>query len=42
MMAALGIGKTRLMLMVLTETVFLSMVGVPLALGIGWLVVCLL
>lgn len=39
MMAALGIGRTRLMLMVLMETVFLSLVGVPLALGIGWLVV---
>jgi putative ABC transport system permease protein len=39
MMVALGIGRTRLMLMVLMETVFLSLVGVPLALGIGWLVV---
>jgi putative ABC transport system permease protein len=39
MMAALGIGKTRLMLMVLAETVFLSLVGVPLAMGIGWITV---
>ncbi|HLO82812.1 MAG TPA: FtsX-like permease family protein [Chitinophagaceae bacterium] len=39
MMAALGIGKKRLLLMVLTETIFLSLVGVPIALGIGWLAV---
>jgi ABC-type lipoprotein release transport system permease subunit len=39
MMTALGIGGARMMMMVLTETVFLSMVGVPVALGVGWLVV---
>lgn len=39
MMSALGIGKTRLLMMVLTETVFLSLVGVPVALGSGWLAI---
>ena len=39
MMTALGIGSARMMMMVLTETVFLSMVGVPVALGVGWLIV---
>jgi ABC-type antimicrobial peptide transport system permease subunit len=39
MMTALGIGGVRMMMMVLTETVFLSMVGVPVALGAGWLVI---
>jgi ABC-type lipoprotein release transport system permease subunit len=39
MMTALGIGSGRMMMMVLTETVFLSMVGVPVALGVGWLII---
>ncbi len=39
MMSALGIGKKRLLMMVLTETVFLSLVGVPVALISGWFAV---
>jgi ABC-type lipoprotein release transport system permease subunit len=39
MMAALGTGRRKLLMMIFTETIFLSTVGVPLALGISWLIV---
>lgn len=39
MMTALGIGGLRMMLMVLAETVFLSVVGVPVAIAAGWITV---
>lgn len=39
MMAALGTGRRRILLMVFSETVFLSIVGVPLAIALGWLIV---
>jgi len=39
MMTALGIGQKRMLSMIVAETVFLSVVGIPLALGCSWFTV---
>lgn len=39
MMTALGIGSKRMLWLITIETVFLTMVGIPVAILVGWLVV---
>ena len=39
MMTALGTGQRRMLSMIVAETVFLSVVGIPLALGCSWFTV---
>lgn len=39
MMTALGIGSRRMLWLITIETVFLTMVGIPVAILVGWLVV---